>query len=104
MKESGSARRLPFGVPACLTMTDSMSEVSRTGTVIASIARDEAAVLIGFKKNSAAYGARSWVEQNGDSGDTRGNFLQELQPLRRHRRGCDFRKEKIGLQLDEFLR
>src|SRR5262249_219628 len=57
MKESGSARRLPFGVPACLTMTVSMSEVSRTGAVITSIARDEAAVLIGFKKNSAAYGA-----------------------------------------------
>src|SRR5262245_25378420 len=57
MKESGRARMLPFGVSACLATTDSMSEVSRTGAVIASIARDEAAVLIGFKKNSAAYGA-----------------------------------------------
>src|SRR5215510_9357262 len=63
MKESGSARMLPFGVSACLAMTDSMSEVSRTGAVIASTARDEAAVLIGFKKNSAAYGAVSGLNK-----------------------------------------
>src|SRR5690348_12204148 len=56
VKVSGITIRPPFGARACAAMTDSSSDMSRTGAAIASTAKDEAAALKGFRKDSA-YGA-----------------------------------------------
>ena len=56
MKASGITIRPPFGSRACAAMTDSSSDLSRTGAAIASTAKDAAAALKGFRKYSE-YGA-----------------------------------------------
>src|SRR6266403_1064386 len=53
VKLSGIAIRPPFGSRACAAMTDSSSDLSRTGVAIASTAKEAAAALKGFSQYSA---------------------------------------------------
>jgi hypothetical protein len=64
----------PFGSRACAATTDSSSDVSRTGTMFASTAKDAAS---GFEGGKVIFGiCRSCrVEQEGNPDDSRRNLL-----------------------------
>src|SRR5271165_630994 len=85
MKLSGIATRPPFGSRACAAMTDSSSDLARTGAAIASTAKEAAAALKGFSQYSA-YVADAGLNSIATRVTPRCNFLKQFQPLAGHRR------------------
>ena len=92
MKAAGITIRPPFGSRACAAMTDSSSEVSRTGSDDRLHREGRSGSFEGVQV-IFGIGRRCRVEQERDPGDARRNLLEQLQPFAGHRR---LHKDKTG--------
>jgi hypothetical protein len=87
MKVSGITIRPPFGSRAYAATTDSSSDKSRTAAAITSTAKDEAAALRGFRKDSA-YGATAGLNSIATLVTRRARVGQDELHLIRDQIGC----------------